>query len=312
MSSNRNILRNKRGKRSSMKSVDDSIFNSAVMVITVSFFLIIAVPLIYVVSSSFSDADAVITGKVFLWPVDPTLEGYIHILEYKPIWIGYRNTVMYTVVGTSVNLVVTLLAAYALSRKELMGRGFFTFLFAFTMFFSGGLIPLYMVVKQLTLLNKMWALILPYACNVYNIVIARTYFQTSIPEELREAAMIDGCTNVRLFLKIILPLAKPIIVVLILFYAVGHWNSFFSALIYISDIDKMPLQIFLRNILLLDQFTDLAGLDAESYAYLSYLVRLKESMKFGIIVVSTLPLLILCSSMQKFFVKGMMIGAIKG
>ena len=295
-----------------IRGKDDYIFDTVIIIITVVFVAAIALPLIYVLSSSLSDPDEVILGRVFFWPKGFTLDGYARIFDYKPIWIGYRNTALYTIVGTTVNLIVTLLCAYSLSRKELVGRKFFTIMFTFTMFFNGGLIPTYLLVHDLGLYNTFWAMILPSACSMYNVIIARTYFQTSIPEDLREAALIDGCTNLKLFMQIILPLAKPIIVVLALFYAVMHWNAFFNALLYLKDIDRMPLQMFLRNILLLDQFVDFAGLDAESAAHMTYLLRLKESMKFGIIVISTFPLLILCTVMQKFFVKGMMIGAVKG
>lgn len=296
----------------SRKSKDDLVVDSVAVCVTLIIFALVALPLIYVISSSPSDPTEVLTGRVTFYPRNFTLDGYKRIFEYDPIWIGYRNTIIYTVLGTTVNLLVTLPCAYALSRRDLLGRGFFTFLFTFTMFFNGGLIPTYLLIKQLGMLNTIWAMVLPPACSMWNVIIARTYFQTSIPDELREAAVMDGCSNTRLFLSIILPLAKPIVMVLALFYSVGHWNTFFNALIYLSDTNKMPLQIFLRNILLLDQMVDLLGMDSESSAYLMFLIRLKESMKYGIIVVSTLPLLILSVVMQKFFVKGLMIGAVKG
>ena len=269
-------------------------------------------PLIYVLSASFSDPVSVTTGKVTLLPVQPTLDGYATIFQYGPIWLGYRNTLFYTIVGTLINMAVTLPCAYALSRRDFVGRNVLSIFFAFTMFFSGGLIPTYLVVKQLKMLNTVWALLLPTAMPVWNMIIARTYFQNSIPAGLEEAATIDGCSNLKLFFQIILPLSQPIIAVLILYYAVGHWNEYFNALIYLNDQNIYPLQLILRNILLLDQMFDMMDSDPEARQEMMRLLQMKESMKFGIIVLSTLPVMVLYPFLQKFFVKGVMIGAIKG
>ena len=269
-------------------------------------------PLIYVLSASFSDPVSVTTGKVTLLPVQPTLDGYATIFQYGPIWLGYRNTLFYTIVGTLINMAVTLPCAYALSRHDFVGRNVLSIFFAFTMFFSGGLIPTYLVVKQLKMLNTVWALLLPTAMSVWNMIIARTYFQNSIPAGLEEAATIDGCSNLKLFFQIILPLSQPIIAVLILYYAVGHWNEYFNALIYLNDQNIYPLQLILRNILLLDQMFDMMDSDPEARQEMMRLLQMKESMKFGIIVLSTLPVMVLYPFLQKFFVKGVMIGAIKG
>lgn len=269
-------------------------------------------PLIYVLSASFSDPVSVTTGKVTLLPVQPTLDGYATIFQYGPIWLGYRNTLFYTIVGTLLNMAVTLPCAYALSRRDFVGRNVLSIFFAFTMFFSGGLIPTYLVVKQLKMLNTVWALLLPTAMSVWNMIIARTYFQNSIPAGLEEAATIDGCSNLKLFFQIILPLSQPIIAVLILYYAVGHWNEYFNALIYLNDQNIYPLQLILRNILLLDQMFDMMDSDPEARQEMMRLLQMKESMKFGIIVLSTLPVMVLYPFLQKFFVKGVMIGAIKG
>lgn len=269
-------------------------------------------PLIYVLSASFSDPVSVTTGKVTLLPVQPTLDGYATIFQYGPIWLGYRNTLFYTIVGTLINMAVTLPCAYALSRRDFVGRNVLSIFFAFTMFFSGGLIPTYLVVKQLKMLNTVWALLLPTAMSVWNMIIARTYFQNSIPAGLEEAATIDGCSNLKLFFQIILPLSQPIIAVLILYYAVGHWNEYFNALIYLNDQNIYPLQLILRNILLLDQMFDMMDSDPEARQEMMRLLQMKESMKFGIIVLSTLPVMVLYPFLQKFFVKGVMIGAIKG
>ena len=269
-------------------------------------------PLIYVLSASFSDPVSVTTGKVTLLPVQPTLDGYATIFQYGPIWLGYRNTLFYTIVGTLINMAVTLPCAYALSRRDFVGRNVLSIFFAFTMFFSGGLIPTYLVVKQLKMLNTVWALLLPTAMSVWNMIIARTYFQNSIPAGLEEAATIDGCSNLKLFFQIILPLSQPIIAVLILYYAVGHWNEYFNALIYLNDQNIYPLQLILRNILLLDQMFDMMDSDPEARQEMMRLLQMKESMKFGIIVLPTLPVMVLYPFLQKFFVKGVMIGAIKG
>lgn len=275
-------------------------------------FIVIAYPLIYIISASFSDPKLISAGQVYLFPKGFTLEGYRTILEYKAIWIGYRNTIFYTVLGTALNVMLTLCCAYGLSRKDLAGRNVLMLVFTFTMFFSGGLIPTYLVVKQLNLINTVWALLLPNAMSIWNLIIARTYFQTSIPNALEEAAFIDGCTNTRLFVSIILPLSKPIIAVMVLFYAVGHWNAYFNALIYLSDKELFPLQLFLRNILVMDQMADMVGTDADEMKQMMLRMQLKESMKFGIIIVSSLPVLIMYPFMQKYFAKGVMIGAIKG
>ena len=269
-------------------------------------------PLIYVLSASFSDPVSVTTGKVTLLPVQPTLDGYATIFQYGPIWLGYRNTLFYTIVGTLINMAVTLPCAYALSRRDFVGRNVLSIFFAFTMFFSGGLIPTYLVVKQLKMLNTVWALLLPTAMSVWNMIIARTYFQNSIPAGLEEAATIDGCSNLKRFFQIILPLSQPIIAVLILYYAVGHWNEYFNALIYLNDQNIYPLQLILRNILLLDQMFDMMDSNPEARQEMMRLLQMKESMKFGIIVLSTLPVMVLYPFLQKFFVKGVMIGAIKG
>ncbi len=274
--------------------------------------LITLYPLIYVVSASFSDPGSVTLGEVVLLPVKPTLDGYATIFKYGPIWVGYRNTIFYTVGGTIINMLITLPCAYALSRKDLVGRNALSIFFAFTMFFSGGLIPTYLVIKELGMLNTVWSLLLPTAMSVWNMIIARTYFQNSIPAGLEEAATIDGCSNVKLFLYIILPLSQPIIAVLLLYYAVGHWNEYFNALIYLSNEDIYPLQLILRNILLLDQMFDMMDSDPEARQEMMRLLQMKESMKFGIIVLSTVPVMLLYPFLQKFFVKGVMIGAIKG
>jgi len=217
------------------ESKSDRIFNAINIIIMTLVLLIEIYPLIFVVSASISNPDLVNKGEVWFLPKDISFEGYSRVFKDKEIWTGYRNTIFYTLFGTIINLFVTLPAAYSLSRKDFYGRNIFMALFTFTMFFSGGLIPTYLIIKGLGLRDTIWALVLPGAASMYNIIITRTFFQSNIPNEMKEAAEIDGCSNTRLFLTIVLPLSTPIIAVMALFYGVGHWNSYFTALIYIYD-----------------------------------------------------------------------------
>lgn len=269
-------------------------------------------PLLYVLSASFSDPVSVTHGELVLLPIRPTLEGYKTILDYSPIWVGYRNTLFYTIVGTLINLLTTVPCAYALSRRDLIGRNAIMFVFAFTMFFSGGLIPTYLMMKSLGLINTVWVMLIPGAVSVYNLIIARTFYSNSIPAELGEAAMIDGCSNAKMFFYIMLPMSMPMVAVIMLYYAVEHWNSYFNALIYLSRAELYPLQLYLRNILLQDMMLDMLGGDSEAMEAMIRRLQLKESMQYGIVVVSSLPILILYPFLQKFFAKGLMMGAIKG
>ena len=295
-----------------IRSRDDRIVDAVVWCISLLVLLAVLYPLVYILSSSLSEPNEVALGNVTLLPKGFTLEGYAYILDYDDIWTGYRNTIFYTLAGTLLNLACTLPAAYALSRKDMFGNGFFTALFAVTMFFSGGLIPTYLVYKQLGLVNTVWVMLLPGLVTMWNAVVCRTYFQISIPWELQEASKIDGCGDIRLFACIILPLSAPIIAVMAMFYAVSHWNAYFNAMIYLSDKALYPLQLFLRSILLLDTMNELIGADAESQREILRMAQLKESMKYGIIVVSALPMLVMYPFFQKYFVKGVMVGAIKG
>lgn len=297
--------------KSHITSLDDRIVDTLVYVLGTLITVIAAYPLIFVLSASFSEPSSVITGKVVLWPVNFTVEGYKTILEYAGIWTGYRNTIFYTLIGTTINICLTLPAAYALSRADFKARGFFIAFFSFTMFFNGGLIPTYLVVKDLGLVNNPAVLVILGAVSVWNMMITRTFFQGSIPHSLEEAAYLDGCSTTRLFLQIVLPLSTPIIAVLVLFYAVGHWNNYFNALIYLSKAEHYPLQLYLRNVLILE---DVSALMGDTEAVQEWLERLerKEAMKFGVVVVSSVPVLVLYPFLQKYFVKGMTIGAIKG
>ncbi|WP_218672694.1 carbohydrate ABC transporter permease [Oceanobacillus timonensis] len=275
--------------------------------------LIVLYPLIYIISASISDPADVNSGKMWLFPKGITFEGYHIIFENGAIWKGYLNTVFYTVLGTTINLAVTIPAAYALSRKDFKGRNLFMAMFVLTMFFSGGLVPTYLVVKSLGLIDTIWAMVLPNAAAVWNIVIARVFFQSTIPKELEEAAIIDGASNFKMFFKIILPLSMPIIAVMGLFYGVGHWNGYFNALIYLSDKELFPLQLVLREILVLQEMasqnTDITGSMAEA---MHSKQQLAAVIKYGVMIVSTLPIIIVYPFLQRFFVKGVMIGSLKG
>lgn len=298
--------------RGKIRGLDDKIIDAVVGVISALVLLITLYPLIYCVSASFSDPIRVMAGELKLLPLGFTLEGYQIILDYDPIWIGYRNSLFYTIVGTSINMMLTIPCAYALSRKDLDGRNILTLIFSFTMFFSGGMIPSYLLMRNLGMINTVWAVLMPGAVSMWNCIIARTYFQGSISFEMQESAMLDGCSNVKLLLHIILPLSKPMMAVIALYYAVGHWNSYFNALIYLNNLDLYPLQLFLRNILITDQMMDMLGADSDAAQAIMRRIQLKESMKFGIIIISSLPMLLLYPFLQKYFVKGVMIGAIKG
>lgn len=303
----------KRKKRNNiLRSKDDIIVDAVALTLSTLLLIIVLYPLVYIVSASFSEPSEVALGNVVLFPKGFTLEGYQYILKYDDIWLGYRNTLFYTTVGTLMNLAVTLPAAYALSRKDMPGNAIFTALFASTMFFSGGLIPTYLVYKKMQMINTVWCMLIPGLITMWNTIVSRTYFTNSIPYELQESSKIDGCSDIRLFVTIILPLSMPIIAVIAMYYAVGHWNAYFNAMIYLNRRELFPLQLFLRNILILDTAQELIGADAETQREVLRLAQLKESMKFGIIVVSALPMLIMYPFFQRYFAKGTMVGAIKG
>jgi len=272
--------------------------------------IVVLYPLWFIVIASFSNASLVSQGGVTLFPKGIDFAGYAKILDDARIWTGYKNTIIYSVVGTIVNMLVTLPVAFALSRREFKARRVILFLFTFTMFFAGGLIPSYLLFKDLGILNSMWVFILPGAVNVYNVIIARSFFETSIPEELHDAAQVDGLGYFRYFMKIVLPLSSAIIAVIALYYFVGHWNDFFTGLIYIRNQEKQPLQNVLQNILLANQMTTSGG-GSDGRSMLER-QQAADQIKYGIIIVSTLPLLVVYPFLQKYFNKGVMIGAVKG
>ena len=289
------------------ETFSDKVFNFFNVLLTILITLIVLYPLIYILSASFSDPMAVMNGEVLLIPVDFTFAGYQKVFQNEDIVTGYLNSIQYTIVGTAVNLVMTVLGAYPLSRKDFYGRNVLTAFFAFTMFFGGGMIPTYLVIQDLGLLNNFWVMILPGAVSVWSMVIVRTFFQSSIPDELREAAVIDGCSNTRLLMTIILPLSIPVLAVITMQYAVGHWNAYFNALIYITDREKYPLQMVLRELLMqskMDEMMDTEGAVTQQ--------MLAVSLKYALMVVASVPVLLLYPFLQRYFVKGVMVGAIKG
>lgn len=272
--------------------------------------VIILYPLIYVVSASFSDAMSVTSGKMVLWPVDVTLDNYKEVFKNENIILGFRNSFIILFGGTAVNMIMTVLAAFPLSRRDLWGRGVIMKVITFTMFFSGGLIPTYLMVgKTLGLMNNWLSLILPGAISVYNMIIMRTYFMTSIPYDLHEAAEIDGCSPLGTLIRIVLPLSGPVLAVIALYYGVGHWNSYFNALLYISDDKLAPLQLYLRKVLTLNNAQSLMTMGSDEMARQAMRA---ETIKYSVIVVSSIPMLIIYPFVQRFFVKGVMIGAVKG
>ncbi|WP_411825140.1 carbohydrate ABC transporter permease [Lederbergia lenta] len=286
-------------------------FDFIVYAICIVVFFIVAYPLYFIIIASVSDSTLVSTGKVLFFPKGFSLFGYQEIFQDSRIWIGYRNTLIYAIGGTLISLLFTLPAAYVLSREEFRARRLLMFFFIFTMFFNGGLIPTYLLMKDLNLIDTMWVFIFnPVTVNVFNLIITRTFFENTIPKELYEAATMDGCSHFKFFTAIVLPLSKAVISVIGLYYLVWHWNDFFTGLIYIRDYSIQPLQIVLRDILLSNQvFQEGAGSGGTGGGYAQ---RYADQIKYGVIIVSSLPILVLYPFMQKYFEKGVMIGSVKG
>lgn len=286
----------------------DHLYMTLVYLLTGFATVVVLVPLIFVVAASLSSPDALLSAKVFLWPVEFTTRGYRMAFENKMLLTGFRNTFFYAVVGTSINIVCTILAAYPLSRKDFRPRNVIMFLFAFTMLFNGGMIPTYLIVKDLHMIDTFWAMVIPNAISVWNIIIMRTYFQTNIPDELLESAGLDGCDDITFLIKMVLPLSVPIIAVNVLLYAIGHWNSFFNALIYLNSNNLFPLQIALRDILIQNE----QGSMSMDVAKQLEQQKTKYLLQYSTIVVSTIPVMLLYPLIQRYFVTGIMVGAIKG
>jgi putative aldouronate transport system permease protein len=293
------------------RKLSDVLFDVFVYTTCVLIFLIIAYPLYFVVIASVSDSTLVSTGQVLLFPKGFSLFGYQEIFQDSRIWTGYKNTMIYAFGGTFINLLFTLPAAYVLSRYEFRARRFLMFFFIFTMFFNGGLIPTYLLMRDLNLINTMWVFIFnPATVNVFNLIITRTFFEHTIPREMYEVASIDGCNHMRFFMQIVMPLSKAVISVIGLYYLVFHWNNFFTGLIYVRDYSLQPLQIVLRDILISNQvFAEGAGSGGAAGGYAQ---RYADQIKYGVIIVSTLPILIVYPFIQKYFEKGVLIGSVKG
>ncbi|MBO5069161.1 MAG: carbohydrate ABC transporter permease [Roseburia sp.] len=295
-----------RGKR----SYHDKIFHVVDTAILLVLFVVFAWPLWFVLIASFSSSSAVMTGKVILLPRDFTLEGYTELLQYTQLWRGYANTIFYAGVGTLVNMLMTICCAYPLSNKQFLPRKIILYFCMVTMYVSGGLIPTYLVVKSLGILSTRWAMIIPGALSFYNALIVRAYFMNSIPVELQEAATLDGANAAQYLMKVVLQLSKPVLAVVSLYYFVGHWNDYYTALIYIYDKELYPLQTVLKNLLMdVKSTTDILTMDPKE---LAALLERQQIMKYSSIIVAMIPVLVIYPFIQKYFVKGVMIGAVKG
>lgn len=293
------------------QSWDDRLFSIITNLLLIVFVVIVAYPVYFVLVASVTDPQYVNNGLILLYPKGFTLLGYKRVFSDMRIWIGYRNTLFYTISGTCLGVMATIMAGYALSRKDLPGRKIIMKLFVFTMYFSGGMIPFYLVVKGLGMVNNRFLLVVLGCISVYNIIIARSFMESTIPEELREAATIDGCGNGYFFFKIVLPLSKAVAAVMILFIAVTYWNSYFNAMIFMTDSSKYPLQLYLREILLTASTASAAASELDPEAALK-LETMVQVIKYGVIVVTTAPIICVYPFIQKYFVKGVMIGSVKG
>lgn len=287
----------------------DRIFYLISYVIASLVFLMVLYPFIYVVSASFSSGAAISSGKIVLLPVDISLDGYKIVFRNSDIFRGFLNSMIYTVLGTAINLAMTMTAAYCLSREDVPGGRVFLFLFTFTMFFSGNIITNYMLMRSLHFLNTIWSIIIPGAISAYNLIIARTFIKSSIPRELFEAAVADGCSDIRYYASIVLPLSKPVMAVLVLFYAVGHWNAYFNPMIYLSDRRKFPLSLFLKEILISTQIDPSTIADPELAMKVA---TVAQSIQYALIVVTIIPIILIYPFIQKYFAKGIMLGSVKG
>ena len=292
-------------------STGDRIMDTTINIVMGLLFLVVLYPLVYVVSSSFSSGDAVFNGKVILWPVDFSTFGYEIVLKFPKVWVGYKNTIINTVLGTIMNVFTTMLVAYPLSRKEFQGKGFYMFIFMFTMWFGGGLVPSYLLMSDLGLVNNRLAVLLTGLVSISNMVVMRSFFRNSIPGDLHDAARVDGISDIGYLIKIVLPLSKAIFSVVTLYYAVAHWNAYFSAMIYLREPSMMTLQQVLKDLLAQasPSMDDVSDMSAEDLANMQYAADL---MKYSLIVISSAPILCAYPFVQKYFEKGVMIGSVKG
>lgn len=290
--------------------LEDKVFKIISLTILALLMVIIIYPIWFVLVASFANPLEIYDKKFLLFPSEFSLASYKLVLQDKDFIVGFRNSLIYTVVGTTVNVVMNICGAYPLSKRDFKGKGAIMVMFTFTMFFSGGLIPTYILINRLNLLDNFWVMIIPSAVGMYNIIIMRTYFQSQIPPELEDAAKVDGCTNFKFLRKIVLPLSVPIIAVIALYYGVGRWNEYFSAMIYLTKRNLYPLQLVLREILLQNQSSDMMNIVSDA-AYAERMMA-RMGLKYAVIVVSTVPIFIIFPLIQRFFSKGVMVGAIKG
>ena len=302
--------KNKIGRNAIRLSAGDRLFSVVNTFLLIVIMLVVLYPLIYIVSSSFSAPAAVTSGRVWLYPVDATLVGYQTAFKHSKIVPSFMNSIIITVVGTCINVICTVMVAYPLARKTFFGKGFLTGLFTFTMLFNGGLIPTFLVIRKLGFYDSYGALWLPGAVSVYNMIVARTFFQNTIPDELYEAGELDGCSDLMFLMKIAIPLSMPIIAVLVMFYAVGHWNSYFNAMVYLRDTSKYPLQNVLREILIANRMTDDRMMQNADVMLRKQ--GLADLLRYSLIVISTTPMMLVYPFVQRHFVKGVLIGALKG
>lgn len=296
-------------KRLSRISTGDRIFDIIIYVILALVLIFTSYPLIYVVCASFSAPAAVTAGKVYLWPVRPTLLAYKTVIGYESLWVGFTNSLLYVFVGTTFALILDTMAAYPLSRKEFYGRGIFSITFAITMYVGGGIVPTYLVISRLGMLDTRWVMVLPGAMNVWYVIMVRSYFQNSVPNELYEAGQLDGCSDISYMLRILIPLSGPILAVIGLYQAVGIWNAYFNGMIYLTKKELYPLQVVLRSILMLGNI-DLSNI--EDVEAVENLIGLSALMKYAVIVVASVPVMIMYPMVQRFFVKGVVVGSVKG
>lgn len=299
------------------ESRNDKIFNALNIALITLLTIIIVYPLYFIIIASISDPYQVSLGKVIFLPKAMTLEAYRNVFEYEEIWIGYKNSVIYLLVGTSYNLLLTIPAAYVLSKRKLPLRNVLSWFFFITMYFGGGLVPTYILMRDLGLVNTPWALMIGTGVSCYNLIVTRQFFSTSIPDELYEAAKIDGANDYRTFVQIALPLSKPILAIMALYYGIGHWNGYYNALIYIQRQEYFPLQLVLRNIMtenemLYSTLEYANSLDGEALEAAARRAYIANAMKYALIFISSAPMLIAYPFVQKFFVKGVMIGSVKG
>lgn len=302
------MIRLKRNKNKIKGCMSDKIFDVINTIVLTLILIVVAYPLIIAVSSSFSSGVALLQGKVILFPVDFHLEGYKVVTQNKQVLTGLYNSCYYTIAGTVINMAVSILAAYPLSRKDFRPRTFINLLVAFTMLFGGGIIPQYILVKDLGMYNTRWAMLIPSAMSAWNMILIRNYFQNGIPESLFESARLDGCDDWRYLFNIALPVSLPTIAVVTLYYAVANWNAFFSGYMYLQSPQLRPLQVILRDILLMSQADDIAPISGEE----AQVPALFEVLKYSLVVVSSLPMALLYVATQKYFTKGLMVGSVKG